>query len=314
MADLITTKADLLDPEVLGPMVTNTAQAQMRFMPLADIDRTLVGAEGDTIKVPMWTDSAEAQDVPEGTAIPVTKMSQGFTTATVSKFGIGESFTDEADIERFGDNVSHATMQISNALAQYGDKKLMDLALASTNTLTTTADIDGIDAMIGSFDTDVDGAAYTMICSPKTRLALKRAVREYTKGSDTGAQLAITGAESLALGASIAPTKKMPDGKIVVVLSSAEDIALQKEREAQSGQLDDKELAALNSGRVFKWYAKRDAMIEADRDKSRQINYLYGTEIAAPYIQNPSKLLVATVDLSKASTGTTSSTSSTTGK
>lgn len=307
MVDTLTTKADLLDPEVLGSMVTNTTQAQMRFMPLADIDRTLVGTEGDTIKVPMWTDNAVAQEVAEGTAIPVTKMSQGYTTATVSKFGIGEAFTDEADIERFGDNVSHATLKISNALAQYGDKKLMELALASKNTLTTTADIDGIDAMIGSFNTDVDGAAYTLICSPKTRLALKRAVREYTKGSDTGAQLAISGAESLALGASVAATNNMADGKIVVVLSSAQDIALQKARDA-GGSLTDQELEALNSGRAFKWYVKRDAMIEADRDKSRQINYLYGTEIAAPYIQNPSKVLVATVDLSKATAGTTSST------
>ena len=297
MADDMTTTADLLDPEILGPMVQNTTQSAMVFMPLADVDRTLESHEGDTLKVPTWTDKVEASEVKEGQAIPVHKMTQGYTKATVKKFGLGESFTDESDIERLGNNIQHATNQIGTAIAQAADTYLMNEALKVKNTLSTTADVDGIDAMEAFFDTDVKDAAYTLICSPKTQLAINKSVREYTKGSDVGAQIALSGAVPTALGASIYRTKKMPDDKIVVVFSSAEDIAKAKELDQalKAGTADDKELETLNTGRPFKWLVKRDTLIETDRDKSKQINYIYGTQIAAPYIQNPSKLLVVSL-------------------
>lgn len=297
MADDMTTTADLLDPEILGPMVQNTTQSAMVFMPLADVDRTLESHEGDTLKVPTWKDKLEASEVKEGQAIPVSKMAQGYTKATVKKFGLGVSFTDESDIERFGNNVDHATSQIGNAIAQAADTYLMNEALKVKNTLSTTADVDGIDAMESYFNTDVKDAAFTLICSPKTQLAINKSVREYTKGSDVGAQIALSGAVPTALGASIYRTKKMPDDKIVVVFSSAEDIAKAKELDQalKAGTADDKELETLNTGRPFKWLVKRDTLIETDRDKSKQINYIYGTQIAAPYIQNPSKLLVVSL-------------------
>ena len=147
------------------------------------------------------------------------------------------------------------------------------------------------------FNTDVKDAAFTLICSPKTQLAINKSVREYTKGSDIGAQIALSGAVPTALGASIYRTKKMPDDKIVVVFSSAEDIANAKKLDQvlKGGTADEKELESLNSGRPFKWLVKRDILIEPDRDKKKQINYIYGTQIAAPYIQNPSKLLVVSL-------------------
>ena len=274
-------------------------------MPLADVDRTLESHEGDTLKVPTWTDKAEASEVKEGQAIPVHKMTQGYTKATVKKFGLGESFTDESDIERLGNNIQHATNQIGTAIAQAADTYLMNEALKVKNTLSTTADVDGIDAMEAFFDTDVKDAAYTLICSPKTQLAINKSVREYTKGSDVGAQIALSGAVPTALGASIYRTKKMPDDKIIVVFSSAEDIenAKKLDQALKDGTADEKELESLNSGRPFKWLVKRDILIEPDRDKKKQINYIYGTQIAAPYIQNPSKLLVVSLSGGAGDTG-----------
>ena len=305
MADETTTTSELLDPEILAPMVQNTTQSAMVFMPLADIDRTLESHEGDTLKVPTWTDKFEASEVKEGQAIPVSKMTQSYTKATVKKFGLGVSFTDESDIERFGNNVDHATSQIGNAIAQAADTYLMNEALKVKNTLSTTADVDGIDAMESYFNTDVKDAAFTLICSPKTQLVINKSVREYTKGSDVGAQIALSGAVPTALGASIYRTKKMPDDKIIVVFSSAEDIenAKKLDQALKDGTADEKELESLNSGRPFKWLVKRDILIEPDRDKKKQINYIYGTQIAAPYIQNPSKLLVVSLSGGAGDTG-----------
>lgn len=296
MTDSITKREDLLDPEVLAPIVENTAQNAMAFMPLADIDRTLVGNPGDTITVPTWGTIGDAVNVNEGEAIPTEKLGQGYVKATVSKFAKGVSFTDEADITALGNVLQQATMQIGQTLAQGADTKLKDEALKVKNTLSTTLDIDGIDEMISFFDTDVKNPAYTLICSPKTKLALNKSVREYTKGSDVGAQIAISGAVPLALGASVFPTKKMADDKIVVVFSSAEDIAKSKELQdkMKQGTLTEKDITNLNSGRAFKWFIKRDTLIEIDRNKQTQTNFIYGSQIAAPYVQNPSKVLVVT--------------------
>lgn len=303
--DVMTTTADLLDPEILGPMTQNNYQKAMAFLPLADIDRTLEGKEGDTITVPTWTSNAEAKEVKEGEKIPLSALKQGKTKATVKKFGIGVPYTDESDIERFGQNASRALYEISNAIAGYADNALMaaGLAVGAKRTIEATLDIDGVDAMLSSFDTDRNGA-YTIIGNRKNELILNKAVREYTRGSDVGANLAVNGATPLALGASYSKTNKMADNQLVVVFSSADDIAAAEELQDKigaGGALDDKELGALNTGRAFKWFMKRDTLIETDRDKRTQTNYIYGTQIAAPYVQNPSKVLLVTV---KASGGT----------
>lgn len=309
--DVMTTTDDLLDPEILGPIVQNNYQKNMVFMPLADVDRTLVGKEGDTVKVPMWTSKAKAQEVKEGTNIPLSELKQGYTTATVKKFGIGVPYTDESDIARLGANATRATYEISSALAEYADDSLLDvgLGIGAKNTITTTLDIDGVDEMLSYFNTDKNGA-YTIIGSRKNELALNKSVREYTKGSDVGATLAVNGATPLALGASFAKTNKMADNKLLVVFSSADDIAAAKELEQQlaGGKTPtDKELESLNTGRAFKWYVKRDILIESDRNKRNQTNFLYGTQIAAPYVQNKSKVLLVNIKAS-ASTAVGSST------
>lgn len=309
MADVMTTTTDLLDPEILGPMAQNNYQKNMVFMPLADIDRTLVGKEGDTIKVPMWTSKAEAKEVAEGKDIPLSSLKQGYTKATVKKFGVGIPYTDESDIERLGANATRATKEIGDALAEYADNSLLDVALniGAKNTISATLDLDGIDEMLSYFDTDRNGA-YTIIGSRKSELVLNKAVREYTRGSDIGATLAINGATPLALGASFAKTNKMDNDKLIVVFSSADDIAAAKELEdkIKNGQtLDDKELETLNTGRAFKWFMKRDTLIEPDRNKRNQTNYLYGTQIAAPYVQNNSKVLLVNISQGTSSAGTT---------
>lgn len=315
MTNVMTTTADLLDPEVLSPIAQNNYEKAMVFLPLADVDRTLQAKEGDTIKVPIWTSTAVAKEVAEGADIPLSSLKQGFTKATVKKFGVGVPYTDESDIERLGQNANRALYEISNAIANYADDSLKDagLAVGTKRTIEATLDIDGVDAMLSNFATDRNGA-YTIIGNRKNELILNKSVREYTKGSDVGANLAVNGATPLALGASYSRTNKMPDNKLLVVFSSADDIAAAQElqNQLQGGSTpDDKELEALNTGRAFKWLMKRDTLIESDRVKRNQTNYLYGTQIAAPYVQNPSKVLLVNI---RASAGTPSTSTSGGGK
>lgn len=304
----LTTTADLLDAEILAPMIQNKYQDAMVFTPLAVVDRTLEGKPGDTLKQPTWKQIEAAQKINEGAKIPVSKGEQGFTKATVYKFGRGYSFTDESDIERMGNQVEYGTSEIARVIAQYGDTSLMQEALKSKNTMTVDPTVLGVDALIGFFESQSRNSAYTIICNPKTKLWFDKDILNYTRGSDTGANLVLNGAVPGVLGASFYTTKKMEDGKAVVIYSSPDDIkAIEELTEAEKAGKDPKEIASINSGQAFKWLVKRDLLVETDRDKSDQTNYIYGTQIAAPYVQNPSKVLVATINAPASAAPTSSS-------
>ncbi|MDF7683407.1 hypothetical protein PT287_07820 [Lactobacillus sp. ESL0679] len=289
MADLTTTQ-EFLDPEVLAPIIENGYTKQMAFLPLADVDNTLVGKPGDTVTVPTWGTIGGAQDVGEGEAIPVSQLKQGFTTTKVSKIGLGVQLTDEAILNSVGAAVQQAVNQLTNAIAQGIDDKLLAAALTSSNTLSNVPlSIDGIDTFRATFGTQSGSPAYTIIANPADALKISRAVRDYTRGSDTGAQLVVSGAVPLALGASVVTTDKMAKGKVVVVYSGSDDIKANSDRD-ENGKITE-----FNTGRAFKIYNKRDLLVENTRDVSKQINSIYASKISAPYMQNASKVLVATV-------------------
>ena len=124
-----TTTADLLDAEILAPIVQEKYQDAMVFTPLATIDRTLQGKPGDVLKEATWKQIGPAQAVAEGAKIPVQKGEQGFTQVTVQKYGNGYSFTDEADISRLGSQIQYGTSEIARTIAEFTDNSFMNAAV-----------------------------------------------------------------------------------------------------------------------------------------------------------------------------------------
>lgn len=55
MSDFITKLSELIDPEVMGDMVSARIPKKLRVAPFAKIDDTLQGVPGDTITVPAPT-------------------------------------------------------------------------------------------------------------------------------------------------------------------------------------------------------------------------------------------------------------------
>lgn len=296
----MTTTQDLINPEILAPIIQNKYQNAMMFMPLAAVDRTLEGQPGDTLKQPIWKKIAAAQPIAEGANIPTQKAEQGFTTATVQKFGNGYSFTDESNIERIGDQVSYGTSEIARTIAEYGDNALMKEAQRVTNTLTIDPTVLGIDSVVAWFNAQNNNGAYTIILNPKTKIAFDKSILDYTRGSELGANLVVNGAVPGPMGVSFRTTNAMEDGKAVVIYSSADDIKFLEElhNAQQNDPAKAKEIATTNTGQALKWLVKRDLLVESERKPGNQTNYIYGTQIAAPYVQNPSKVLNLKVNMS----------------
>ena len=61
MADTYTKIADLIDPEVMGDMVSARIPKKLRVAPFAKVDDTLAGVPGDTITVPAYAYIGDAE-------------------------------------------------------------------------------------------------------------------------------------------------------------------------------------------------------------------------------------------------------------
>ena len=55
MATGTTKLENMVNPEVMAPMVSAKLEAAMKFAPLATIDRTLQGKPGDTVTLPKYS-------------------------------------------------------------------------------------------------------------------------------------------------------------------------------------------------------------------------------------------------------------------
>ena len=104
MSDFITKLSDLIDPEVMGDMVSARIPKKLRVAPFAKIDDTLAGVPGDTITVPAYTYIGDASDVAEGGEVAIEKMTTSTRKATIKKAMKGIGLTDEDEtIRRIGD-------------------------------------------------------------------------------------------------------------------------------------------------------------------------------------------------------------------
>ena len=104
MSDFITKLSELIDPEVMGDMVSARIPKKLRVAPFAKIDDTLQGVPGDTITVPAYTYIGDASDVAEGGEVAIEKMTTSTRKATIKKAMKGIGLTDEDEtIRRIGD-------------------------------------------------------------------------------------------------------------------------------------------------------------------------------------------------------------------
>ena len=86
MSDFITKLSELIDPEVMGDMVSARIPKKLRVAPFAKIDDTLQGVPGDTITVPAYTYIGDASDVAEGGEVAIEKMTTSTRTLAVHMY------------------------------------------------------------------------------------------------------------------------------------------------------------------------------------------------------------------------------------
>lgn len=270
---LVTTMStDLFVPEVLADYIEQKYIDYVKFAPLAVIDNTLEGRPGDTLTMPFWKTNSvipATADVAEGADIPIAKLEQDTTTATVGKFGVGVQYTDEAEINGWGNTAQEAVEQILAGIANELDNKFLAEMKNASLTATVTKAQGDVGGQIGDaliqFGEDIEGEKVLLV-DPAT-YGLIRHSKDWIPNTEIGANMIIRGAVGMIHGCQIVVTNRL------------------------SGQ----NLAFIVKPGALRLVSKRGTLVETDRNIIDQTNYVTGTKICAPYLYNDSKIVKITI-------------------
>lgn len=268
--------ATMVNPEVMADMVSAKLPKLIKFTPLAYVETALEGQPGNTLTVPAWEYAGDATEVGEGQAISPDQLTTKKTTMTIKKAAKGYEITDEALLSGLGDPLGQATYQLGLAIANKIDNDLVEVAKTATQHISEApTTLATIDKALEIFE-DEEDAQYVAIINPKDAIKLKNDVaKEWTKGSELGADMVVSGTFGEAAGVQIVRSKKVDEGKGFLVKVSPSQT-----------QTDD-----ANKYGAFVIMLKRDVAIETDRDILKKTTVITGDEHYGVYLYDPTRVV-----------------------
>lgn len=258
-ADETTMLKEMIDPEVMGQMISAQLPLAIKFSGIAPVDTTLEGRPGSTITIPRFKYIGDAVDVAEGAAIDYTKLETDTAQHTIKKAGKGVKLTDEAVLSGYGDPVGEAQRQIRMAIASKVDNDILEEAQSTTLSVEHAIDLDLIDQLENTFEDAPDaieeedsGTVGVLFLNYKDAAKMRKAAADnWTKASDLGDNILVTGAFGEVLGWQIVRTKKLEDGTGVAVKRGALKTYLKRAVTAESDRDIDHKLTKFNADQHY---------------------------------------------------------------
>ena len=244
----LTVLENLVNPEVMADLVEKKLHDLIRFLPLAEVDETLVGRPGDTLSLPSYQYIGDASVLGEGSTLTPASLNAGTVSATIHKIAQGVQLSDEAVLSGYGDPMGQAAMQVATAIANGVDNEMLavlhaitgNMAYSTANSTTNIAPAD-INAALELFGEDIDVGEKVLVCSPRL-YTLIRNTKQWLPASEIAAERMIRGAVGEIFGCQVLVSNKLRD----------ED------------PLD--EVAYIVKPGALKLILKRDTLIETDRN------------------------------------------------
>ena len=271
----VTKLENMIDPEVMGAMIQAELPQALKFTGIAQLDTTLQGRPGDEITVPSYKYIGDAVDVAEGSAIDYDLLETTTRKISIKKAAKGVELTDESVLSGYGDPVGEAQRQVRMALASKIDNDVLAAALKAPLTLADAdIDMDLIDKIEATFvdapdaiegqTTDQMG---TLFLSYKDAAKLRKAAADnWTRASQLGDNILVSGAFGELLGWEIVRSKKVEDGQFVAVKPGALKIYLKRELLAESARDIDHKQTKFNADQHYGVAIDNDALIVRSAD------------------------------------------------
>lgn len=171
-----TTKlANVVNPQVMGDMITAKIEALAKLTPYAKVDTSLVGVPGDTKTIPAWNYVGDAEEVAEGEEVGLSLLTASTTSFTVKKAMKAIAITEEAINSGMGNPVGQAESQLAKSIIGKVDNDLLDAALTATTIVgdgTAAIGYEGIVTANAAFEDEEDGIEKVMFIHPNQEATL----------------------------------------------------------------------------------------------------------------------------------------------
>lgn len=267
--DTNATKLDnLINPQVLAPMIEQKMADAMKFTPLATVDNTLQGRAGNTVSLPKFSFIGVAEEVAEGADIPIKQLTSTKVEVTVKKAGIGTTITDEAILSGYGDPQGEMAKQIGLSIGTKVDNDLLaalnGVQVAMTYTATgklTSADV--ANALV-KFGEDIDGDKVLLIAPEQ--LAQLRTTEAWVNTTDMGVAVLMSGVVGSLWGCQVAVSNKIK-------------------------KTGDKYTNFIVKPGALALFMKRDTLVEADRDITNKTNVVTADKHYVAYLYDDTKAI-----------------------
>ena len=273
-----TTKlANLIDPEVLAAYIDSKLIDNIVFAPLAEVDQTLVGAPGDTIKFPFYYYIGAASDLTEGSAISTVSLNASSVSVQIKEAGKGVEITDTAMLAAYGNPVEEIGQQLVKSMADKMDIDFLTTMNSASTSWTFTAVASTTSAAIGVqdisdalelFGEDIDGKK-TVIVPPRLYTKIRN-VKDWAPASEFAAGALVKGAVGQIFGCDIIVSNRLRSS----VATTGYD-----------------ENAYIVKPGALRLILKRNTLLEADRDILRRVNVYTANKHYVTYLYKQSGLI-----------------------
>ncbi|MBO7611042.1 MAG: N4-gp56 family major capsid protein [Elusimicrobia bacterium] len=124
--DNTTKLTNLVDPEVMAPMISAKLPKAIVATTFAKIDTTLEGQAGSTITVPKYEYIGDAEEVAEGVAQGDAQLTTTTAEYKVKKIVKDVTITDEAVLSGYGNPIGEINNQLAKSIASKVDNDVID--------------------------------------------------------------------------------------------------------------------------------------------------------------------------------------------
>lgn len=235
---------NMVNPQVLGAMISARLPKAIKFTQIAKVDNTLVGVPGSEITLPSFNYIGAAEDVAEGAAVTPSVMTTSTKKAAIKKAVKAVDLTDEAKLSGYGDPVAQRAAQLAKSIADKVDNDIL-AALSGATLTATSANKISYEGIMDAIDklAEEDAQDKVIFIAPSQLTVLRKEDKFYDK-SKYGNDVIMTGEVGMVGGCRVVVSKKISDAGatidnyIVCVNADEEElpaVSLFMKRDIQAG-------------------------------------------------------------------------------